>query len=249
MNSRYTDFRMLHLKRSLTSSRSYLILGLAIPIMVMLLLFLEGRSIPGSTIARTYGLPASTSGGAVLVATLAPAIIPLAAVIGSFSPLLLFVNDRSRGVYEYLLAYGKKPSDIFSALILSVLIISVILTTVPLTLSAVLIYLTGPFLLPPFADEAVIYVLPVSLVAPLFVSGIAATWVSLTKRVQFVNSPIGIAPMFGLAPVLLVLLISQLDRGKDVLIVMGVASVLMVVATAAIFLLAARLLRGERFIV
>ena len=249
MTSNATDFRLLHLRRSLTSSRAYLILGLVIPMIFIVSMYSAGRGMSPSVIEKTYGLPPSVSGGAILVATLVPTLIPLATVIGCFSPLLLFVNDRSRGVHEYLLAYGKKPSDIFLALVVSVIAISAILLAVPLLVSFVIVYVSGHILVGAFIEECIVYVLPVGFVTPLFISGISAIWVSLTKRVQFVNSPIGIAPMFGIVPVLVILLVSEIERGSDVLLFTGIASALMVAATVAIFALASKLLRGERFIV
>lgn len=249
MTSSAEDFRFLHLRRSLTSGKAYLILGLVIPMIFIATLYSAGRTMSSSVIEKTYGLPPSVSGGAILVATLVPTLIPLATVIGSFSPLLLFVNDRSRGVHEYLLAYGKKPSDIFLALVVSVIAISAILLAVPLLVAFGLIYATGQILVGQFVEECIVYVLPVGFVTPLFISGISAIWVSLTKRVQFVNSPIGIAPMFGLLPVVVILIISEIERGREALLFTGIASVLLVAATATIFVLASKLLRGERFIV
>ncbi len=240
-----TDFILMHLRRSLLSGRAYLILGLAMPLLVILLLYFTGRSVEGGKL----GFPSSVGGGAVIVALMAPAVIPLATVIGSFSPLLLFVNDRSRGVHEYLLAFGKKPGDIFSALLVSVIVISAILVIVPITAVMVMLYISGPLLLSGFLLETAVYVVPMGFIVPLFISGIAAMWVSLTKRTQFVNSPIGIAPLFGLAPIMLVLMINEFVGPANRVILTGVITVLMTVATVAIFILASRLLSGERFIV
>lgn len=242
------EFTLLHLKRSLTSSRAYLILGLLIPLLMIAVLFISVRGGESAALATRYGLPASVSAGAILLYSLVPAIIPLGAVIGSFSPLLLFVNDRSRGVYEYLLAFGKRPSDIFTGLVVSVIVISTILVAVPFCLTLVLIWIDGPVLVVPYLIEGAIYAIPMSYISPLFITGIAAIWVSLTKRSQFVNSPIGIAPIFGMAPIMAVLLVSEFT-GSYTLLLTAAASAIMTVATLMIFVLASRLLRGERFIV
>lgn len=248
MKSTPQDFAVLHLRRSLASSKVYIVIGLVLPMLFTGLLYYEGRSLSPSAIQTLYDLPGNAGGGAVLLSVLLPSMIPLVVVIGTFSPLLLFVNDRSRGVYEYLLALGKKPSDIFLGLVISVISIASFLVAVPLAVAAALIYVSGPVLLPGFMVEAAIYVVPMSLIAPLFITGIAATWVSLTKRMQFVNSPIGVAPLFGLAPIVLVLLLSQFVR-LDRLLILGAVTVAMTIATALIFILASRLLGGERFIV
>lgn len=242
------EFTLLHLKRSLTSSRAYLIIGLVIPLIMIGTLYVTVRGTGGSALAERYGLPTSASAGAILLYSIVPAVIPLGAVIGSFSPLLLFVNDRSRGVYEYLLAFGKKPSDIFAGLVVSVVVISTILVIVPFCLTLGLIWMDAPVLVGPFLIEGAIYAIPMSYIVPLFITGIAAIWVSLTKRVQFVNSPIGVAPMFGLLPVMVVLVVSEFT-GKYTLLLTAAVSVVMIVATVLMFALASKLLRGERFIV
>lgn len=240
---------LLHLRRSLTSSKAYLIIGLALPLLVTILFFLVGRRMSASTIELTYGLPATAGGGGVLVYSLVPSVIPVAAVIGTFSPLLLFVNDRSRGVYEYLLAFGRKPSDIFAGLIISVLVLSAVVVAVPVAVAASLVYSAAPMLLGPFTTEILVYTLPMGMIAPLFISGIAVMWVALTRRVQFVNSPIGLAPIFGLLPVVGVLMFSEFDRGANTTLPLAIVSAAMAAATIALFILASRALGGERFIV
>lgn len=242
------EFTLLHLRRSLTSSRAYLIIGLVIPLIMIGTLYLTVRGAGSSALAARYGLPSSVGAGAILLYSIVPAVIPLGAVIGSFSPLLLFVNDRSRGVYEYLLAFGKRPSDIFASLVVSVVVISTILVAVPFCITLVLIWLEGPVLVGPYLIEGAIYSIPMSFIVPLFITGIAAIWVSLTKRVQFVNSPIGVAPMFGLIPVMIVLVVSEFTARYTLLLTAAV-SLAMVIATISMFVLASKLLKGERFIV
>ena len=248
MSAPATSFGRIHLRRSLTSSRAYLVLGLALPLLMIAVSVLAGRS-SSSALALQLGLPASVKASAALLFLLLPTMIPLAAVIGCFSPLLLFVNDRSRGVYEYLLAFGKRPGDIFSGLVVSVLAICGILLAVPIVLGTFLFAVDGPVLLPAFALEVAVYSVPMGLLAPLLVTGIAALWVSLTKRIQFVNSPIGIAPMFGMLPVLVVFIASEFVGAGNILLLTAVVSGLTAVVTAAIYVLASRLLGGERFIV
>ena len=248
MSDTATGFGRIHLRRSLTSSRAYLVIGLALPLLMIAISVLAGRS-SSPALALQLGLPASVNASAALLYLLLPTMIPLAAVIGSFSPLLLFVNDRSRGVYEYLLAFGKRPRDIFSGLVVSVVAICAILLAVPAALGAILVALEGPALLPAFALEVAVYSLPMGFLAPLLVTGIAALWISLTKRIQFVNSPIGIAPMFGMLPVIVVLIAAEFLGPANAFLLTAVVSASTAAVTAAIFVLAGRLLGGERFIV
>lgn len=244
-----SSFILLHLRRSVATSKAYLIFGLALPLLMTVLFFVIGNREHASALAAAYGLPPSTSGGGILVYTFIPSVIPLAAVIGSFSPLLVFVNDRSRGVYEYLLAFGRKPAEIFIGLVISVIVLSVALIAVPVAVAGSLIYISSGALLGRLMTEILVYSLPVGFVAPLFISAISVMWVSLTKRMQFVNSPIGIAPLFGLLPVVAVLLFAEFDRGANLTLPLAFVAAGMAAATVVLFAIASSALGGERFIV
>ena len=93
--------------RSLSFGRVYLGLGVLLPLLTLL---------PLSQASSSAGAQAGE-----ILGELPALILPMFAILGSLGGLLVFSSDRSKGVHEYLIAYGVDTSTIFWSTIASTL--------------------------------------------------------------------------------------------------------------------------------
>ena len=102
---------MINFKRSINYGRIYLILGIAISlIIVVATAFLPSTPQTQQYIASEGKALGITNAGALVIVSIYPVISPLFAVIGSLGALMIFVSDKGKGVYEYLISYGIETS-------------------------------------------------------------------------------------------------------------------------------------------
>ena len=99
-----------------------------------------------------------------------------------------------------------------------------------------------------FVELVVFYTLPLSFAGAAFMCAAGMIWSALTTQMAGVNSPVGIAPLLGIAPVLLVLLLAGRVGGDAFLYLVGSASLLLVAASAAMVYLGTRKMVRERFL-
>lgn len=228
-----TNFR-----RALSFGKIYAGMGMVLP-----LLFIAELSVAGSA-ASAKG----ATGGAVL-SQLYPLLLPVFVVLGASGALMIFASDKDKGVYEYMLAYGVDVSTIFWSMIAATLILVSLVLAVSLTLTVVVLAFTNASALSLiFAELVIFYTVPLSYAAAMFMSMSGMIWSQLTARRPGVNSPVGIAPMLGIGPILAVLLIAVGPGSGHTLYVVGAASVAMVLGVAAIASVANSKMQRERFL-
>ncbi len=202
----------LYFRRYLTEGKVYIIIGLILPIIILILfMYAGGRAGSNSAsktaieeIAAAMGL---TNPSLYLVAAIYPFIMPVFSIVGSVMAPALYSEDKSNGFYEFIMSSTKIGTrDIFWSIILTglamVLIIMAVIFTVTLGMFMVLNGSIPLF----FIRELAVYSIPVAIVASLIVSSVSFLSEAMTRRISFVNSPAGVAPIFGIAIALIPLL-------------------------------------------
>jgi hypothetical protein len=132
-----------------------------------------------------------------LVALILPFIAPVFTVVGTMMAPALYSEDRENGFFEFILSSTKfGTKDIFWSIILTALIVGIfiiVITVVEILIVVIILNGTVPSL---FLNELLIYTIPISIIAVLIGTSISFVSQALIKRVTFVNSPAGLAPVF-----------------------------------------------------
>jgi hypothetical protein len=114
--------------------------------------------------------------------------------------LMVFTNDRAKGVFEYLIAYGLSPRRLF----LNVLMVSLLLETMMLALILGLglgiFAVAGGTITSDLVTALLEYSVPMSYVSAAFAAIVGMLWTSLSSPRSGLNSPIGFMPFIGIAP-------------------------------------------------
>jgi hypothetical protein len=220
------------IRRSISFGRVYLGMGVIIPLIVIL---------PLSQATGTANTQAQA-----IVEEIPALLIPMFAILGAIGGLLVFTSDRSKGVYEYLIAYGVDTSAVFWSTIAATLV----LVTIPLAagIAEALVGLSfGSGVSLTFVELLLFYTIPLSYASAAFMCSAGMIWSALTTQMAGVNSPVGIAPILGIAPVLVVLL-AAINAGGLFVYVTGGATVLLLAASAAMVYLGTKRMVRERFL-
>jgi len=167
------------IRRAVTSGRFYLVYG----VIVSLVLAASLSVASGSSFASAF-----------------PLLLPIFAVVGSMGALVVFTNDRLKGVLEYLLAYGATPRRIFLDVLLTVLLlVSVIL--VAAVGGGLALYLARHHGIPVvLALDLALYAVPMSYVSAAFAATVGMFWTSLSSPRAGMTSPLGLVPFIGILP-------------------------------------------------
>ena len=192
----------LYLRRYVREGRAFFLIGIILPLFFLIIFTVVGaRSTGGSgaealkAFARSLGL---SDVSLYLVAIILPFIAPVFTVVGTMMAPALYSEDRENGFFEFVLSSTKfETSDIFWAIILTAVIVAAVTITIAIgEILAVFLALNGsvPSL---FLRELLVYTAPISIIAVLIGTSIAFASQALTKRMTFVNSPAGLAPVFG----------------------------------------------------
>ena len=241
----------VNFKRAVNYGKVYLILGGAPSLgLLALLTFIPGGTTPQTSayvlqVEQTMGIH---NPSVILVALSYPDLLPMAAIISSMGALMIFSSDKTKGVYEYLIAYGVNPSSIFwSILAATAGIVSIVLVIAIPAAEILLASLNGsvPYV---FVQLTLTYVIPLSYAGAVLGSMAGMVWSSLSARRAGVNSPVGIAPLLGIIPVLAVLTVSQSISPDYLLILVGAVSACVVAGAALMFWVANHKMVRERFL-
>ncbi|MCL1976875.1 MAG: hypothetical protein FWG55_02025 [Candidatus Bathyarchaeota archaeon] len=201
-------------KRAISFGSIYLILGIAVS-------FLLGGSI---SVTGSTSTEASSFTSQFL-----PLMLPVSVVMSSLGGLMVFVSDRTKGVFEYLIAYGVNVYEILWSTLLVTFGLVTIVLGVSIAGNITLFLLMGGSI--PFAmiELFLIYTIPVSYASVAFMCMAGMIWSSLTRRIPGVNSPVGISAILGIGPNIAVLILSRFFVGSDnfMLLVGGVTLTLM----------------------
>ena len=241
----------VNFKRAVNYGKVYLILGIALSLGTLALLtFIPGGTTPQTTayvlqVEQTMGIH---NPSVILLALSYPDLVPMAAIISSMGALMIFSSDKTKVVYEYLIAYGVNPSSIFwSILAATIGIVSIVLVISIPAAEILLAALNGsvPYI---FVQLTLSYVIPLSYAGAVFGCMAGMVWSSLAARRAGVISPVGIAPLLGMVPVLAVLNVSQSISPSYLLILVGAVSACVVAGAALMFWVANNKMVRERFL-
>ncbi len=181
-------------------------------------------------------------------ASLFPLLLPILGTIGTVGAMLVFTNDRAKGVFEYLIAYGVPPHRIFTNVLGAAF--TMIAVVDGLTLAVALSLRVALGLAIPIAFTAAIlgYSLPMSFGGSALTAAAGMFWTSLSSPRQGMNSPLGLLPLLGVAPGGLGFILAEAAGPADQAYVeVGAVSIVIVLALVLLSL-ESRLMPRERLL-
>ena len=192
--------------RGANFGKIYLIMAIVLSLVISILL----TSVSRVSVTGTNAAPSILSELPVLY-------LPIFTVTGSFGSLMIFVSDKDKGVYEYLIAYGVNPSRIFWSIVeASIGLVSIVLAiSVPFNLGMTLAFGSVS---KTYLELLILYVIPISYAVTIFMSMVGMIWSSLAVRRTGINSPVGVITIIGIAPMLLVFLVAIALRPSDIIL-------------------------------
>jgi hypothetical protein len=203
----------------------------------------------GTGYGLLFAVLTSLVAGNAFAATIA-LFLPLFAVLGSLGGLIVFTNDRVKGVFEYLVAYGVSPRRLF----VNVLVTSVLLTTIVLgiVLSAGLsvFVATGHAITGDLVVPLVAYSVPMAYASVLFAATVGMYWTSLSSPREGMSNPVGLMPIVGIAPGIVTVIVAGVAGSLGVSVYAVTSSAVALVAAIVLLLLASteRLMPPERLL-
>ncbi len=176
-----------------------------------------------------------------------PIILPIFTALGALGSLMVFSNDRVRGTFEYLLAYGVRPRHIFADVLVTSLALVTVENGVTLAIGLGIYLALGNVLSANLLLGLGVYAVPQSYACAALMATVGVFWTSLSSPRSGLNSPIGFIPFFGILPQVVTLILAGVFNGYlyDVLVA-GLVIVVLIVAT--LLGLTNRLMRRERLL-
>lgn len=251
----------LYLRRYLREGRAFFLLAIILPLFLLIIFTIVGARSAGGTGAEVLKAFARSLGlrdvSLYLVAIILPFIAPVFTVVGTMMAPALYSEDRENGFFEFILSSTRfETRDIFWAIILTAVIVAAITITIAIAeILTVFLVLNGsvPLL---FLRELLVYTAPISIIAVLIGTSIAFASQALTKKMTFVNSPAGLAPVVGVIIAVVPLFFSvfsarglfgQVDFNQLYLILGAYVAGAFVIFLIVFFFTTARMVR-ERFL-
>ena len=207
-----------------------MLIGAAISLLLTCELLFLGK-IPGSAFDATF-----------------PLEIPLFTVLGSMGGLMTFTSDRTKGVFEYLMAYGVRPRNLLINGLLATAAMSGIILGVALSIGVGLAVYRGVPLTHGFWEALAYYTIPMGFAGALVTCTVGMIWASISTPRSGINSPVGLAPMIGIGPTILVFLAAETAPSSDYYYITVGASLTLILVAVALLALSARLMGRERFL-
>ncbi len=200
-----------------------------------------------TAVSLFWGSLLSLASGTTFTTTV-PLLIPLLGTIGAVGPMLVFTNDRTKGVFEYLIAYGVPAHRIFMNVLAAAIAMVSVVDAVTIT-GIVVVHLVVGYGLPlGFVVAVLAYSLPMSFGSAALLTSAGMYWTSLSSPRQGMNSPLGLLPILGVAPGGLTLILAE-AAGPVYGYYVAAAGVVTIVAGALVLLaLESRLMPRERLL-
>ncbi len=221
----------LNFKRTVSFSRIYIVIGMILPIFYSGVLFF----IPDASLKSSIG-------------SLYPLLMPLFIIIGSIGPLWIFTSDKRKGVYEYLIASGIEVSSVFwSVLMITAGIVTMLLAFVLISI-LIIFTLAGVQITVIMVETIIFFTIPISYSSSILTSTAGMIWASLSKSMTGVNSPVGLAPLLGIIPILIAFLIPAIIGPKLSLYAGGIVSLAVLVTAIVVLMIANMKMDRERFL-
>jgi hypothetical protein len=214
-------------RRSITLGRLYLGIGTAYALILAIVL------------ARAHGSAFETA---------YPLEVPIFASLGSLGALMVFTADRTKGVFEYLIAYGARPAALFANAVAAAVILGCLVLAGALVVGLGTFLASGGTIRFSLEKLLVLYTLPMTFAATVFTTTAGMYWSTLSSPRAGMNSPIGLSPLLGIGPTLLVLVVAETSPAADFYTITGGATALLGGVAILLVALSGRLMRRERFL-
>lgn len=182
--------------------RAFFLIGIILPLFLLIIFTIVGERSSGGTGAEALKAFAQSLGlnnvSLYLVALILPFIAPVFTVVGTMMAPALYSEDRENGFFEFILSSTKfETGDIFWAIVLTAVIVAAVTIAIAIgEILAVFLALNGS-VPSQFMRELLVFTAPISIIAVLIGTSIAFASQALTKKMTFVNTPAGLAPVFG----------------------------------------------------
>lgn len=219
------------IRRTFTVGRIYLALGVILALFLSLVLLLGTRGHGGTAFLTAF-----------------PLELPLFATLGSTGGLMTFTSDRTKGVFEYLIAYGIRPRRLFANGLIATAAMSTIILALSLSVGLGAALAEKVPLNEDLFKALGLYTVPMGFAGGLLVSTVGMIWSSISTPRTGINSPVGIAPMIGIAPVILVLIVAESAPASEYYYITGGAAVAIIAAVVALLAISGQLMGRERFL-
>lgn len=217
-------------RRAIVTGRTYLIVGIVATLL--------------------YGLIFAATSGPVF-SEVFPLLLPVFGVSGGLGSLLVFTNDRVKGVLEYLMAYGVSPRRVFVNFLLASVALTTIIVGVTVPAALGLFLARGNHLTLLLVVLLGLYGIPMAFASIAFATTLGIFWTSLSSPRTGMNSPLGLLPMIGIAPALATLLVAVTLKATTAipfLAVTGTSLGLVAVVVVVLLMFMGRLLPRERLL-
>jgi hypothetical protein len=217
------------IRRAITVGRLYLAIGTGLVLLFTIILVFVARH--SAAFDTTF-----------------PLELPLFAALGSMGGLMTFTSDRTKGVFEYLIAYGVPPRSLFAGGLLSTAVLTSIILGLALAVGLGVSAANHAVLPMSLFKALLIYTIPMGYATSFFTATAGMIWSSISTPRTGINSPLGIAPMLGVGPTVLVLILAESAPASDFYYITGGAALAILAAVALLLGMSARLMGRERFL-
>ncbi len=220
-------------RRASLTGRFFLVYGTVLSLLLGVLLALFS----GPSFASSYAL-----------------FLPIFGVVGSMGGLTVFTSDRTKGLLEYLIAYGYSPRRLFANVLLTTLVLVSIVVGIGTSVSLGVYFVEGNAATSTLAITMGLYAVPMTFACAAFASTVGVYWTALSSPRQGINSPVGLIPFIGILPALATLFsivafsLSRPLSSTTLLLVLGSAMGLVAIFVMVLLVSMGRLLRRERFL-
>jgi len=183
-----------------------------------------------------------------------PLFLPIFGVVGSMGGLTVFTSDRTKGVLEYLIAYGYSPSRLFANVLLTTLVLVSIIVGIGVPVSLGVYFAEGHTVTSDLSIGVGVYAVPMTFACAAFASTVGVYWTALSTPRAGINSPVGLIPFIGIIPALVTLLVivavtlSGPLSTTTLLLILGSAMGLTAIVVVVLLASMGRLLRRERLL-
>lgn len=182
--------------------RAFFLMGIVLPLFILIVFTFAGERTNSGSGAEALKVFAQSIGlrnvSLYLVALILPFIAPVFTVVGTMMAPALYSEDRENGFFEFILSSTRfETRDIFWAIILTAVIVAAITIAIAIAEILIVVLVLNGSVPSLFLRELLVYTVPISIIAVLIGTSIAFASQALTKRMTFVNSPSGLAPVFG----------------------------------------------------
>jgi hypothetical protein len=229
-------FWRVTMRRSISLGKAYIIIGAII-------------AVYGTIISNVLTLipsnPSNLANTSIDLANIFPilavAFLPLSALLFSMPVIMLFVYDKNKGIFEYLLSTGLDQLDIFKGYVKTALFLAASLLTSSVILNTIIGIFLGTSLTFLASISILTFSIGISVVFLVTVSMIAFS--SLQKTPTGANSPLGVT--IGVIPVFPALILPFIFPSYVLVIDISIATVTLFVSIGLLLSIGKLILREK----